>query len=102
MCRYPDCCKRLIPLTAPGSTGASRVHIFNHATRRSAVDGPDGPGPGKRVHIDQSYQTAENYVRYYLPDEADELLKKHFQIINVNEHNLSLFPREARLLISLK
>lgn len=45
-------------------------------------------GPGKSVHIDQSYQTAENTVKYLLPDEADELLKKRFQIINVNKYNL--------------
>lgn len=73
-------------------TGATRVFIFNDAVRRLAADPTvvsDGKatqqvfGPGKRVHIDQSYTTAENTVRYYLPDEADELLKKRFQIINV-------------------
>ncbi len=77
-----------------GSTGATRVFIFHHAIRRLAVDRGDGTvtnvyGPGKSVHIDQSYQTAENTVKHLLPDEADELLKKRFQIINVNKHNLS-------------
>ena len=61
--------------------------IFNHATRFSAKDGPNGPGPGKKVHIDQSYQTAINTVKYFVPDDAEELLKKRFQIINVGELN---------------
>ena len=52
-------------------------------------------GPGKRVHIDQSYTAAKTSVKYYLPDEADELLKKRFQIINVSWHNLSLSIKDA-------
>jgi len=70
-------------------TGASRVYIFDHTIRRAAADNRDGTsgkiarGPGKRVHIDQTYKASENRVKYHLPDEADELLKKRFQIINV-------------------
>ncbi|KFZ03311.1 hypothetical protein V502_11055 [Pseudogymnoascus sp. VKM F-4520 (FW-2644)] len=68
-------------------TGATRIFIFDHTIRRAAADSRDGTtqlrGPGKRVHIDQSYQASENRVKYHLPDEADELLKKRFQIINV-------------------
>ncbi|KAH8812669.1 hypothetical protein F5884DRAFT_786059 [Xylogone sp. PMI_703] len=68
-------------------TGATRILVFDHTIRRSAVDIRDGTtisrGPGKRVHIDQSYKASENRVRYHLPEEADELLKKRFQIINV-------------------
>ena len=63
--------------------------VFHHAIRRLAVDKADGSaeaatvfGPGKSVHIDQSYETAKNYVRQLLPDEADGLSKKRFQIIN--------------------
>jgi len=69
------------------STGATRVFIFDHTIRRASADFRDGStqfrGPGKRVHIDQSYTASENRVKYHLPDEADELLKKRFQIINV-------------------
>ncbi|KFX93211.1 hypothetical protein O988_06933 [Pseudogymnoascus sp. VKM F-3808] len=68
-------------------TGATRVFIFDHTIRRAAADSRDGTtqlrGPGKRVHIDQSYQASENRVKHHLPDEADDLLKKRFQIINV-------------------
>ncbi|KFY26651.1 hypothetical protein V493_03958 [Pseudogymnoascus sp. VKM F-4281 (FW-2241)] len=68
-------------------TGATRIFIFDHTIRRAAADSRDGAtqlrGPGKRVHIDQSYRASENRVRYHLPDEADKLLRKRFQIINV-------------------
>lgn len=40
-------------------------------------------GPVRRVHIDQSYKASEQRVEHHLPDEAEELLKKRFQIINV-------------------
>jgi len=69
------------------ATGATRVFIFDHTIRRAPADFRDGTtqfrGPGKRVHIDQSYRASEDRVRYHLPDEADELLSKRFQIINV-------------------
>jgi hypothetical protein len=35
------------------------------------------------VHIDQSYTASEQRVFHHLPDEAEGLLKKRFQIINV-------------------
>jgi hypothetical protein len=35
------------------------------------------------VHIDQSYEASTKRVSYHLPDEADELLKGRYQIINV-------------------
>ncbi|KAH0829635.1 hypothetical protein AYO21_10051 [Fonsecaea monophora] len=69
------------------ATGASRVLIFDHTIRRATSDvrdvGGQRRGPARRVHIDQSYTASENRVRYHLPDEAEELLKKRFQIINV-------------------
>jgi len=69
------------------ATGATRVFIFDHTIRRAPTDFRDGTtqfrGPGKRVHIDQSYRASEDRVRFHLPDEADELLGKRFQIINV-------------------
>lgn len=37
----------------------------------------------RRVHIDQSYPASRERVFYHLPEEAEELVKKRFQIINV-------------------
>lgn len=37
----------------------------------------------QRVHIDQSYSASKNRVSHHLPDEAPELLKGRYQIINV-------------------
>jgi hypothetical protein len=69
-------------------TGASRVLIFDHTIRRAPRDPPrDGAdqlrGPVQRVHIDQSYEASKNRVSHHLPDEAPELLKGRYQIINV-------------------
>lgn len=69
-------------------TGASRIFIFDHTIRRAPTDirdvGGSRRGPATRVHIDQSYRGAESRVRHHLPEEADELFKKRFQIINVS------------------
>jgi len=69
------------------ATGASRVLIFDHTIRRQPADTRDVAsqlrGPARRVHIDQTYAASENRVKHHLPEEADELLKKRFQIINV-------------------
>ncbi|CAD6445369.1 6b059853-dbd1-4f3a-bf40-c7bdab650e3a [Sclerotinia trifoliorum] len=82
-------------------TGASKIFIFDHTIRREAPNGTDPApittetpkdnsspvfvqrGPVQRVHIDQSYSASVNRVPYHLPEEADELLKGRFQIINV-------------------
>jgi hypothetical protein len=37
-----------------------------------------------RVHCDQSYDGAEMLLRRYLPDEAEELVKRRYQIINAS------------------
>ncbi|KAJ5628503.1 hypothetical protein N7490_010731 [Penicillium lividum] len=65
------------------ATGASRVLIFDHTIRRQTGPGTQLRGPVQRVHIDQSYQAAKNRVSHHLPDEAAELLKGRYQIINV-------------------
>ncbi|KAK0742563.1 hypothetical protein B0T21DRAFT_361682 [Apiosordaria backusii] len=70
------------------ATGAHRVYIFDHTIRRGGGQDTRTPdaafrGPVRSVHIDQSYEASRNRVRYHLPDEADELLGKRFQIINV-------------------
>jgi hypothetical protein len=75
------------------STGAVRILIFDHTIRREAKD-PNSPakiqlrGPVRRVHIDQSYSASVERVRHHLPDEAEELLSKRFQIINVSRQFL--------------
>ncbi|CAI7638403.1 unnamed protein product [Penicillium glandicola] len=68
------------------ATGASRIHIFDHTIRRAPTDGSVGAalrGPVQRVHIDQTYTASKNRVTHHLPDEAPELLKGRYQIINV-------------------
>jgi hypothetical protein len=70
------------------------VLIFDHTIRRPPKPNGDENallrGPVRNVHIDQSYTAAVNRVRYHLPDEAEELLKKRFQIINVRLPDLAL------------
>ncbi|KAJ5151151.1 uncharacterized protein N7482_010403 [Penicillium canariense] len=68
------------------ATGASRVLIFDHTIRRPQQDGSPATGirgPVQRVHIDQSYSASKNRVSHHLPDDAPELLKGRYQIINV-------------------
>ena len=36
-----------------------------------------------RAHVDQSYDGAEMVLRRWFPDEADDLVKRRYQIINV-------------------
>lgn len=36
------------------------------------------------MHIDQSYKASKERVYFHLPEEADELVKKRFQLINVS------------------
>jgi hypothetical protein len=69
-----------------GSTGASKIFLFDHTIRKqSPKDDEDrsARGPVRHVHIDQSYQAALNRVTQHLPDEAPTLLKGRVQIINV-------------------
>jgi hypothetical protein len=69
------------------ATGADRVHIFDHTTRRrvaGAQDRGDAPRqPVQRVHIDHTARSGPQRVRDLLPDEADELLKGRVQVINL-------------------
>jgi hypothetical protein len=69
------------------ATGAYRVHVFDHTTRRrvaGAQDRGDGPRqPVQRVHIDHTARSGPQRVRDLLPDEADELLKGRVQVINL-------------------
>lgn len=69
------------------ATGAPRVHIFDHTTRRRVPDAEaraDAPRqPVRRVHIDHTATSGPQRVRDLLPDEADVLLKGRVQVINM-------------------
>lgn len=71
-------------------TGAGRVHIFNHKVRRGPTqwhhlgfNNLANRGPVTRTHVDQSYTGAELRLRWEFPNEADELVKRRYQIINI-------------------
>jgi hypothetical protein len=83
---YYNECKELLK----SITGANRIHIFNHKVRRGPTqwhhlgfDNLKNRGPVTKTHVDQSYAGAELRLRWELPDEAEELVKKRYQIINV-------------------
>ncbi|KAF2015822.1 hypothetical protein BU24DRAFT_422124 [Aaosphaeria arxii CBS 175.79] len=62
--------------------GIKKIVIFDHTIRRRTKDSPRQPV--QQVHVDQTPGAAEVRVRRHLPaDEAEELLKGRYQIINV-------------------
>ena len=64
------------------ATGAVRVEIFDH-TRRSAGDKRSGVrDPVRSVHNDYTPKSGPQRVRDLFPDEAEELLKRRFAVIN--------------------
>ncbi|KAI0033646.1 hypothetical protein K488DRAFT_47324 [Vararia minispora EC-137] len=69
------------------ATGASRAVIFDHTVRRRRPeileDTPDKRQPVQMVHVDQTPKSAEDRVRRHVPEDAEELLKKRYQIINL-------------------
>ncbi|ETS81107.1 hypothetical protein PFICI_06109 [Pestalotiopsis fici W106-1] len=82
---YPECIRLLREVT-----GAHRVHVFNHKVRRGpthwhhlGLKNLANRGPVTKTHVDQSYEGAELRLRWELPDEADELVHKRYQIINI-------------------
>ncbi|KAI0137331.1 hypothetical protein BJ170DRAFT_678180 [Xylariales sp. AK1849] len=63
-------------------SGIKKVVIFDHTIRRRAPDAPRAPV--QQVHVDQTPGATHARVRRHLPaDEAEELLKGRYQIINV-------------------
>ncbi|KAJ7747621.1 hypothetical protein DFH07DRAFT_830807 [Mycena maculata] len=69
-------------------TGASKVILFDHTIRRHRPDdheeSPDKRQPVYNVHCDQTPKSAVARVYRHLPeDEAHELLKYRFQILNL-------------------
>jgi hypothetical protein len=68
-------------------TGADRVFIFDHTTRRRVPGAEDDRAgirqPVPRVHVDHTAKSGPQRVRDLLPDEAEQLLKGRVQIINL-------------------
>jgi hypothetical protein len=79
---YPEA-ERLLE----AATGASRVFIFDHTTRRrvpGSGDRRDGiRQPVSRVHVDHTAKSGPQRVRDLLSGEARRLLQGRVQIINV-------------------
>lgn len=61
--------------------GAKRVFLFDHTVRRSDPNAPRAPV--NRAHIDQTTASATQRVHYHMGDEAPELLKGRYRLINV-------------------
>jgi hypothetical protein len=78
---YPEC-ERLMR----EATGARRVVAFDHIVRNSARAAVKGSGikmPAGRVHNDYTDWSAPQRVRDLMGDEADELLRHRFAIVNL-------------------
>jgi hypothetical protein len=77
---YPEC-QRVIK----EATGAARVVAFDHIVRNAAMSakGNTIKIPAKRVHDDYTAWSAPQRVRDLMGEEAEELLKHRFAIINL-------------------
>ncbi|HUI61651.1 MAG TPA: CmcJ/NvfI family oxidoreductase [Steroidobacteraceae bacterium] len=80
---YPEAVSLLRKLT-----GASRVVVFDHTIRRRVAGAEDRTSglprqPVPRVHNDYTLKSGPQRVRDLLPDEADQLLRGRFAVINV-------------------
>ncbi|KAG6819920.1 hypothetical protein H0H93_007391 [Arthromyces matolae] len=69
-------------------TGASKAVIFDHTIRRRRPgqidDTPSKRQPVSQAHVDQTTKASIDRVHRHLPaNEAPELLKRRFQIINI-------------------
>ena len=74
---YPEVEKLLLD----NVPGAHKVTLFDHTIRRSSPEATRAPVT--RVHVDQTPRSTEWRVRLHNPEEADELLKGRYRIINV-------------------
>lgn len=61
--------------------GAHKVTLFDHTIRRT--DPNASRAPVTRVHVDQTARSTEWRVRLHDPEDAEELLKGRYRIINV-------------------
>lgn len=74
---YPEVEKLLLE----NVPGAHKVTLFDHTIRRSNPDAPRAPVT--RVHVDQTARSTELRVRLHNAEDAEELLKGRYRIINV-------------------
>ena len=74
---YPEVEKLLLE----NIPGAHKVVLFDHTIRRSSPNAHRAPVT--RVHVDQTARSTEWRVGLHSPDEAHELLKGRYRIINV-------------------
>ena len=70
------------------ATGASRVFVFDHTTRRRVRGAADrDPGaprqPATRVHVDHTAKSGPQRVRDFFGDKAEALLRGRVQVINL-------------------
>lgn len=72
---YPEVEKLLLD----NVPGARKIILFDHTIRR-----PTGNrNPVQRVHVDQTPMSAAERVRLHAPEDAEELLRGRYRIINV-------------------
>lgn len=79
---YYEETRKLIQLVS----GATRVHVFDHTLRsgdQAARENQPVREPVRRVHNDYTEWSAPQRVYDLLPEEANELLKNRFSIIQV-------------------
>jgi len=74
---YPEVEKLLLE----NVPGAHKVTLFDHTVRRSNPGAPRAPVT--RVHVDQTPRSTEWRVNLHNPEDAEELLKGRYRIINV-------------------
>jgi len=74
---YPEVEKLLLD----NVSGAQRIFIFDHTVRRS--DPNAKRAPVNRAHIDQTTKSATARVHLHMKEEAGDLLKGRFRLINV-------------------
>jgi hypothetical protein len=70
------------------TTGAVRVVVLDHTVRRRVEDAADSTSrprrePVPRVHNDYTVKSGPQRVRDLLGDEAEDLLRRRFSIINI-------------------
>lgn len=67
-------------------TGCTRVHIFDHTRRAGDEETREArkvKGPVRHVHNDYTEWSGPQRVRDLLPDEAEDLLKRRVQVVQV-------------------
>ena len=74
---YPEVEKLLLD----NVPGAHKVTLFDHTIRRANPNAHRAPVT--RVHVDQTSRSTEWRVKLHNPEEAEELLKGRYRIINV-------------------